>query len=713
MLQDNRRPAAPAAPAEDNTVDLLAIGAALWRGKLTVFFTAFVAALVGVYYAFVVAVPTYQASTTLALELETSPLSTDIESLFAGVSTESEAMNTELEVIMSRGILRQLVNQLDLTEDPEFNTMLQPEPIFSIGDLVVGLVAMFQSPEDVALVLDPEMTELNRTVAAVREAISARILPSTYVFTINVTTESAVKSQLIANTLAEIYITDQINQKFATTETAVTWLSERVAELEMELRERENELKSVRTEIDLVSIEGLEALNRQLIDARERVTTAQANAAATEARLSRIVTLGQAENYAELAQILEDPTLSRLVENEAGTDQIETRVEILTAQAQAAFDRQDQQAETLQAAVTRLEDDVAAQSDDLVQLQQIEREVQAIRTLYETFLTRLKEATVQRGLAQADSRVLSEAIPGVYVSPQKPMILAIAIILGLIIGAVIVSARQFLNRGFRSADELEAVTGLPIMGQIPLMPIKQRDQLITFLNDKPASAAGEAIRNLRTSVLLSLAGGPPQVIMSTSSLPGEGKTTQSISLAHNLSGLNKKVLLIEGDVRRRTLNEYFRHDTDRADGIVSALGKQASIESFSEFVVRDPRIDVDMILGEKTRANAADVFSSNNFAQFLDMLRENYDHIVIDTPPVLVVPDARIIGQHVDAILFNVAWDRTSRAQVKEALRQFSTVNLAVDGLVLSQISPSGMKRYGYGGKYGSYAAYDSAYYDN
>ena len=106
------------------------------------------------------------------------------------------------------------------------------------------------------------------------------------------------------------------------------------------------------------------------------------------------------------------------------------------------------------------------------------------------------------------------------------------------------------------------------------------------------------------------------------------------------------------------------------------------------------------------------MFSSTRFLNFLGTLRKTYDFIVIDTPPVLVVPDARVIGQHVDAIIFNVAWDRTNKLQVREALRLLSTVNLKADGLVLAQIDPAGMKRYGYGGKYGSYAAYGSAYYE-
>ena len=165
-------------------------------------------------------------------------------------------------------------------------------------------------------------------------------------------------------------------------------------------------------------------------------------------------------------------------------------------------------------------------------------------------------------------------------------------------------------------------------------------------------------------------------------------------------------------MRRRTLNEYFKGVSARSsgDGIVAALTSSGA--SFERLLVSDPRLKADILLGEKSTVNAADIFSTKTFHAFLERLRETYDFIVIDTPPVLVVPDARVIGQHVDAIIFNVAWNRTSRAQVKEALRQLETVGLTPSGLVLSQIDVAAMKRYGHGGKHGAYGTYGNAYYD-
>ncbi|MCA1775761.1 MAG: polysaccharide biosynthesis tyrosine autokinase, partial [Loktanella sp.] len=331
-------------------------------------------------------------------------------------------------------------------------------------------------------------------------------------------------------------------------------------------------------------------------------------------------------------------------------------------------------------------------------------EVEATRTLYETFLTRLKEITVQRGLQQADSRVLSDAMPGGQVAPRATLIQALALVLGSMVGAGLILIRNFMYSSFRTSEELEAATGLFVMGQIPRMPIKRRGELLPYLSDKPTSAAAEAIRNVRTSILLSNIDMPPKVIMTTSSVPEEGKTTAAIALAHNFSGMGKKVLLIEGDIRRRRFQEFFK--VRPKTGLIATLSDETP---FDQSIFHDEHLGADVLMAERSRVNAADFFSSDRFRDFLTEMREIYDIILIDTPPVLVVPDARVIGQYVDATIFLVAWDKTQRGQVTAALRDLESVNLDVAGLVLSQVDRKGMQKYGYGKGY----YYGKAYYES
>ncbi len=159
-----------------------------------------------------------------------------------------------------------------------------------------------------------------------------------------------------------------------------------------------------------------------------------------------------------------------------------------------------------------------------------------------------------------------------------------------------------------------------------------------------------------------------------------------------MAGLGKKVLLVECDVRRRTLVEYFR--AEPRPGLVSVL---AGNSRFEDAVYHDPEIDCDILFADTPNINAADLFSSERFKTFLDEKRAQYDMVVLDTPPVLIVSDARVIGKLADAILFVVRWDKTSRKEVLEGIRSLESLGLKVTGLVLSRISRKGLRQYGDG----------------
>lgn len=247
------------------------------------------------------------------------------------------------------------------------------------------------------------------------------------------------------------------------------------------------------------------------------------------------------------------------------------------------------------------------------------------------------------------------------------------------------------------------------MGQIPVAPGRTRQRILKYLIDKPASAVAEAYRSLRTTVMMLNVDHPPQVILNTSCVPGEGKTTNSLGLAHNLMGMGKKVLLVEGDIRRRTLDNYFPDMPDKL-GLISAMEGKVSLE---EAVYLDPASGLYVLSGEATHTNAADVFSSDAFRDLLAQLRTTYDAVVIDCPPVLVVPDARIMAPHADAVLFTVRWDSTSEYEIEEALRIFHSSGQRISGFILGQIDLQRMKNYGSHGQYSAYSNYGSSYYHN
>jgi capsular exopolysaccharide synthesis family protein len=277
---------------------------------------------------------------------------------------------------------------------------------------------------------------------------------------------------------------------------------------------------------------------------------------------------------------------------------------------------------------------------------------------------------------------------------------------GLLLALALVFLFERLNNSFRSTEELEGRTGQAVIGTIPMAPMTRRRAFLQYLIDKPTSSVAEAIRNLRTSILLANVDNPPQVIMLTSALPGEGKTTCCIALAQISKALGKRVLLVECDLRRRTFRNYF--DLPERDGLLSVL---SGANSFESVVYHDENSGLHILPGEESSVNAADIFASQRFTDFMTEMRKEFDFIFIDTPPVLAVPDARVIAKNSDAVIFCVRWNKTAREAVVEGLRFFAQIQIKVAGLILSQVNVNKMARYGYS----SYGYYKEAvkYYHN
>jgi succinoglycan biosynthesis transport protein ExoP len=692
--------------AEDE-IDLMALARTLWRGKWWILLTTLIALFVGGYYAFRVAVPVYTARAVVALESRQEQV-VDIESVMSGLSGDQATINTEVEVLRSRHLAKKLVLELGLLGDPEFNAELRERETFSLDGVrsmlrgVLGSAVPSQKSDEAIL---------EATTDRLIKAVTISNIRQSYVFNITAVTTSPQKSAAIANKLANLYILDQLETKFDATEQATNWLTDRVSQLKDELEQAEADVKAFNARTELISAEVLEAMNRQLKDLRDRITEAETSSANAEEQL-RLLSSAQATGSLEsMAGAAQDRTLDRVMGMiaQGTTDQeaFDSRYSQIVDRARLERDRAMAQIDTLESSVRDLEARIGTQSTDLVELQQLQREAEASRLIYEYFLGRLKETSVQQGIQQADSRILSDAVvPTSPSAPRKSLILAMSVIVGSLAGAAAVLLYELTQNTYRTAEELEASTGYTVMGTVPKVPAKDRAMILEYVLEKPTSQAAEAVRNLRTSIMLSNVDNPPKVVMSTSSLPSEGKTTQSLLLAQNVAALGKRVLLIEGDIRRRVFTKYL--DVSSKRGLVSILAGEAG---FEEVVQHVDRLGVDVLIGEKPKVNAADLYASEKFAAFLREVRNRYDLIVIDTPPVLVVPDARVIGKQVDAVIYAVKWDATAKTQVAAGLNMFESVGVKVTGLVLSQVDPKGLKRYGYG-EYGSYNYY-SSYYDN
>ena len=703
-------------PAEDERViDLSSLFGLIWRGKWVLLAATMVAFFLGAFYVYRVAVPLYTAKAVVMLENREAQV-LDLDSVMAGLGTDSATIYSEVEVLRSRNLLGKVVTALNLIEDPEFNSALR-EPSLR-NKLSTRLGSLIGGDEGGQAGEETDESDARRTqdrlINTLLSKSQIRNLPQSLVFEIAVTTQTPEKSATIADTIARFYIQDQLDAKFEATEQATAWLTNRVSELQGELEGAEARVKAFNSSTDLVSEDALAALDRQIKDLRDRIQSTLMTRDEIRLRLERLTSAGTpAEKAAAVPSRMQLSQLLDQIDTPEGARAFDLRFQQILGQTRQELQRAETQLEALQDSETALSAQFERQSSDLIELQQLTREAEASRLLYEYFLSRLKETAAQQGVQQADSRILSQAqIPINPSEPRKSFILAISGIFGLLIGTTGLMLFEANNNTFRTAREVEIETQYQVMGQIPVLPARRRRDAIAYLAERPTSVSAEAIRNLRTSLLLSDVDHPPQVTMVTSSYPGDGKTTVSLALAQNLAGMGKRVLLIEGDIRRRIFSQYLGSEQTR--GLVSVISGEAQ---FSDVVLHEqPPMGADVLMGEKTSINAADLFASARFAAFIAAIRQEYDHIVIDTPPALVVPDARVLAQNCDSILFVVKWNRTPRPHVTEALRMFESVNAPVSGIVLNQINPRGMRRYGYGKYgYGAYSGYGYArkYYNN
>ena len=308
----------------------------------------------------------------------------------------------------------------------------------------------------------------------------------------------------------------------------------------------------------------------------------------------------------------------------------------------------------------------------------------------------------------ADARVLSYAeVPRGASAPNRKRILFAYVFLGFAGACGLVLGLQFLNPGMHSPEQVEQQLGEHVMGMIPRLPPKDEPHL--HLINKPNSGFAEAINSLRVSLRLSDPDKALRAFQVTSSIPEEGKSSLAVSLAIALARSGSTVLLIDGDLRRSSIERRLGLDEEKP-GLTDFVLSDS--DTVADFVVKHEKAGFDfMRTGDARFANASDIFSSNRMRHIVGLLKKEYDFILFDTPPVMAVADARVIGELVDRTLFVVRWDKTPKKVARAALNMLRHGGSEIGGIVLQQVDLKRYGRYGYGdsgyyyhyGRYGKY----------
>ena len=336
------------------------------------------------------------------------------------------------------------------------------------------------------------------------------------------------------------------------------------------------------------------------------------------------------------------------------------------------------------------------------------RDVQVNNQLYVGLLNNAQQLQIVKAGTTGNVAIVDRAVPPERpLRPKKSLIAAVGALLGLIFGFIICQALAIISKVVRDPKKLELETGLPTLAVIPLddeqmeISIETKKKSYLLSKEKPNASSVEAIRSLRTSVAFLLSEkSRSKVVLITSAVPSQGKSFISVNLCYLIAATGKKVLLIEADIRLASARNYIEYDTT-GYGLSTVLKDNIPVDSV---ILRDVFPNMDYLPAGPTVRNPGDLLAADAMFDLINNLAEQYDYVLIDSPPLLPVHDARSLGRAADVTLFVARQDAVSIAEVHDGIDVFSKAGNQIDGLVFNGFIPSSL-RYGYGYAYG-YAKY-------
>jgi capsular exopolysaccharide synthesis family protein len=617
-------------------------------------------------------------------------------------STTPQAVDSQLEVLRSAMLAGRLVDDLRLVEDPEWNFMLrQPETA--------------NQP-----LTDAERAQVRQSVIDyVEGSISVRRRGLTYAAEVSVTSLDPNRAAQIANRLFALFQLYQIESRLRTAERANEWLSGRVAELRADVQEKEEIAERFRAAHNLISTQGSLLTERQTTDGQVQVLNARADLAEKQARhlqVQAMINGGQSTDA--IAAVLQSSVLTQLRAQESEIARRQADFEsrygdshplVINVRAERADVRGQINAEIrrgisalgtevdvararldmLETNMSALRGELAGDNEELVQLREYEREAAAARAVYEAFLQRFHEIADQGSLRTAPAELISAATPPQQrSSPQLSLGFVLSLALGLGLGLAVAFLVEALDEGFTDGDEVERKLGAPALALVPKLRRGELRQLpvasqhpAAYLLERQVSAFTEACRVLRTSILFSAAQPKTQVVAITSALANEGKTTMSLCLARVAALSGQRVLLIDCDLRRRTVKDVL--DFEPPAGLLQVLAGEVS---WRQATYLDDASGMHVLPQSDSGFTPRDIFGGEDMDRLLLELREAFDLIVLDCAPVLAVADTRVVVSKADCAVMVTRWQKTPIRAVRAALAQLQSAGATVRGVALNSV---------------------------
>ena len=668
----------------------------------------------------------YQAESRIAVYPENSNI-LGLKDLENGAASDdwdyNVSLETQLSILRSDELALRVIDNLHLDRNAAF-----------MGE---GYEAGKESEGIKAANMRTDPQEVAGLLGRFRSGLSVQVVPRTRVIEISYTDHDPQLAAEIANTLVKTFIEENFRTKYESTSQTADWLSKELSDLQLKVQTSEEKLVRYQKEHGIVGIDEkqnivtakLDTLNKELTDAQTDRIQKEAN-----------YKLAQAGDPSAFAKVESDSLLGKLRGQESDLEAqyaqmttqfgsgypkvAELKSQIKQVQASIATEQgrvlgkvRDEylaavQREKLLLGVFEQQKQEANQlSEAAIEFTSLKRDADTNRQLYQDLLQRLKEASVTAGLRSSNIRVVDVArIPIVPSKPNVPRNIALGFMLGLAGGIGLAFLQESLDTTVANLEQLSSVTTLPALGTIPLqMPGTRRRRLTSGGSEeleaggpvtyaRPKSEAAESYRALRTSILLSSFGAPPKVILVTSALPQEGKTTVSTNSAMVLAQKGGRVLLVDADLRRPGVGKALGIKT--GSGLSTVL---SGVDKAEDAVVPFPQLpNLEVLPAGPIPPNPVELLGSAVMKDYIARWRNEYDHIIIDTPPCLSVTDSVVLSVDADRVILVARSGQTPKAALRRASELLMQVNARVMGVVLNAFSLRSADGYYYyyGSKY-------------
>ena len=668
--------------------------------------------------------PIFNSSVSLLIENNNNKskfASMDVVNVGAG--SDQGYYQTQVEILKSRALMEAVVDKLKLTSSTLFN---QPASKSFLSKLKLGL-----GMNDVTSAA-PDQAKLRESVAkALAGMVSIEPSRTSQLIIVSVTSSDRVMAATLANAVADTYIELDLEARYKMTQKATGWMNTRLVALKDNLDKSERALQQYREQHNIIDTKGLEmgGATSMLGSSLDSLTAARLARAQAQTNLEQVRRAKGSEVAHPLIQKnpLVAAAMATVTDNERKVSELSSRYGALNPKMQAAQVELKQAKDNLRLKVAdavaglEREFEIARANENVLagtvaaakqtiqgsnrkefELTSLERDVKTNRELYDMFMGQLKGATAVGDMQTVVARVVDSAIPSDSpVKPKKKLIVGMAFALSLMLGIAIAFLLDYLDASVRSSEDAERKLGLPMLAAVPMIELAAGQVAGLHYRDAPKSLFAEAIKTIRTGIMLSGIDHLKKTLVVTSSVPGEGKSTVAINLAL-AHAQTKRVLLIDADMRRPSIAKTLGLDNTHPGLSMLVLG----LEKLERCVYKIEGSNLEVLTAGSIPPNPLELLISEKFKELLENLGEIYDVIIIDSPPVQLVSDAVILSSMATGVVFVLKADATPFQLARRAILALQRGGAKMFGVVLEQANYKHEQYYGGYGKYNYHAYY-------